>query len=238
MFGMDAGLYPLSETESRLATKAIADLPQVCIALSNHTYTGALLTQPYHADPSLGDGDIHMMQELAEQSVEGTDYRVIKVYPDFAYNPKKQHHRGLGRLSQQQHGPPRLYTRTVEPFSWAGVEMKDPASFFGHPDPQIIDSLMAKACEESFRTGHSMITHNLERWKSVVYLSHNHSKPTRIFARRMREGTDHCKQHARNTSQDPCLSRNTALENGWYSLSVIMENHGFCPRHQPIEPNH
>ncbi|MFT4980119.1 MAG: hypothetical protein ACI8S6_006031, partial [Myxococcota bacterium] len=55
MFGMDAGSYALSEPESRAATDALAARTNIGAVVSNHTYTGALLTQPYRADTPLSD---------------------------------------------------------------------------------------------------------------------------------------------------------------------------------------
>src|SRR5690606_12854017 len=89
MFGMDGGTYPLSEPESRAVVDAFAARPHIAAALSNHTYTGALLTQPYRPDSPLESADLRLMERLARQAVEGTGYRVFRVHPDFSYDPKQ-----------------------------------------------------------------------------------------------------------------------------------------------------
>ena len=49
MFGMDSGDYPLSEPESRATVEAFRARPRIAAAVTNHTYTGCILTHPYHA---------------------------------------------------------------------------------------------------------------------------------------------------------------------------------------------
>ena len=46
MFGMDGGMFSLSEPESRALIDAFTQRPFIAAALTNHTYTGAILTQP------------------------------------------------------------------------------------------------------------------------------------------------------------------------------------------------
>ncbi len=229
MFGMDAGIYPLSEVESQVATKAIADLPNVCLALSNHTYTGALLTQPYHSDPDLGDGDIQMMQELAEQSVTGTDYRVIKVYPDFAYDPKKRIIGVWADFLSNNMGLPAYTLELWNPFAWAGVEMNDPASFFGHPDPKIIHALIKKASTEGFEDWRK---HNHPQLGDVeiggfTYLTTIRNPPEMLLEEECKKGLTIANNMRAALPKIQLSTEVEKLDNGWFSLSIIMENHGF-----------
>ena len=57
--------------------------------MTNHTYTGCVLTQPYREDTPLDTPDILLFERLAHQMVKGTDYRVFRTYPEFAYDLKK-----------------------------------------------------------------------------------------------------------------------------------------------------
>ncbi|MCA9544856.1 MAG: hypothetical protein KC613_10715, partial [Myxococcales bacterium] len=89
MFGMDGGAWPGSAPESEALLKGLAARPGVAVALTNHTYTGAILTQPYRADGPLGDADLFLMERLAKQAVAGTGWRAVRVHPDFTYDAKK-----------------------------------------------------------------------------------------------------------------------------------------------------
>ena len=78
MFGMDGGDYPLSEPESRAVVEAFRARPRISAALTNHTYTGCILTQPYRQDTPLGDPDIRLMESLAGQAIADTGYRCFR----------------------------------------------------------------------------------------------------------------------------------------------------------------
>ena len=47
---MDGGQYPLSVPESRAVVETFRD-SRISAAVTNHTYTGCLLTQPYRKTP-------------------------------------------------------------------------------------------------------------------------------------------------------------------------------------------
>ena len=89
MFGMDGGAFALSEPESRAVVDAFSSRPFVGAGLTNHTYTGCLLTQPYAKNPPISQPDIDLMEHLAKEAVRGTHYKVFKVNPEFTYDPDK-----------------------------------------------------------------------------------------------------------------------------------------------------
>ena len=122
MFGMDSGQYPGSAPESAAIMRTVADRPNIAAAVTNHTYTGCLLTEPHRPDGALGDGDIDLMQRLAEQAVEGTGYRVFKVHPEFTYDDKKP---VVGVWSDSlcdTYGVPAWTLELWDPYGFAGVE--------------------------------------------------------------------------------------------------------------------
>ena len=229
MFGMDGGIYPLSERESRLATEALTNLPRVCAVLSNHTYTGALLTQPYHPDPVLCDGDIQLMQEFAEQAVVGTDYRVIKVHPDFAYDPKKRIIGVWADFVSSTLGIPGYTLELWNPFHWAGIDMSDPASFFGHPDPNIIQALMKKACSEGFSEWTEFEHPQLGSVEigGFQYLTTIRNPPEALLQAECEKGL--CvANNMRAALPKIRVSYNIQkLSDELYTLSIILENQGF-----------
>ena len=229
MFGMDGGAYPLCENESRLATEALMNLPRTCAVLSNHTYTGAILTQPYHPDPVLNDGDIRMMYEFAEQSVHGTDYRVIRVHPDFAYDPKQRIIGVWADFVSTNLGIPAYTLELWNPFAWAGIDMKDPASFFGHPDPNVIETLMNKACQEEF-CAWKIIEHpqlGAVEVGGFSYLTTIRNPPENLLGAECQKGLQVANNMRRALPSVHASFHIEPINNGLYSLSVILENHGF-----------
>jgi hypothetical protein len=148
MFGMDGGAYALSEPESRALMDAVAQRPCISAGLTNHTYTGAILTQPYHPDPAIPESDVNLMERLAEEAVVGTDYRVMRVHPDFTYDPKKRIIGVWADCLTTTMGIPAYTLELWNPFGWAGVEVEKPAEFFRKPDPAVVDAVLAKAAEE------------------------------------------------------------------------------------------
>ncbi len=142
MFGMDGGRFPGSAPESRAVLDAVAARPRIAAALSNHTYTGALLTQPYRADSPLKTADIRLMKRLAENAVAGTGYRAIQVHPDFTYDPEQPIRGVWADTLSTTFGVPGYTLELWNPFGWAGVEVPEPASFFRDPDMDVIGALL------------------------------------------------------------------------------------------------
>lgn len=149
MFGMDSGEFPLSEPESRAVMEAVVARPNIAAGLTNHTYTGAILTQPYNADSPLSELDIDVMEALAQQVVRGTDYQVHRVFPEFTYDPKQPIIGVWADCLTTTLGIPAYTLELWNPFSWAGVQVKKPAEFFKRPSPHIVDALLRKALQDS-----------------------------------------------------------------------------------------
>ena len=141
MFGMDGGAYPLSEPESRAVVDAVHERPNIAVALSNHTYTGCILTQPYRDPSPLSQPDIDLFESLATSAVKGTGYRVIKVHPDFVYDPKKAIVGVWSDTLSTTFGIPGYTLELWDPYGFAGVDIEKPAEFFRKPDPELIGAL-------------------------------------------------------------------------------------------------
>lgn len=142
MFGMDGGLYPLSEPESRAVVDAVAARSNIAVALTNHTYTGCILTQPYRDPSPMGQADIDLFERLAEGAVDGTGYRVIKTHPDFVYNPKVDIVGVWSDTLSTTFGIPGYTLELWNPYGFAGVEIEKPAEFFRKPSPAHIRQLL------------------------------------------------------------------------------------------------
>lgn len=148
MFGMDGGIFSLSEPEARALMEAVVARPNIVSAMTLHTYTGALLTQPYNADPELSKSDISMLQGMAEQLVAGTGYNVFRVHPDFSYDPKQSIVGVWADCLSSTLGIPAYTLEVWDPFKWAGVQIKDPARFFMEPKEHVVSALLNKASND------------------------------------------------------------------------------------------
>jgi hypothetical protein len=133
MFGMDGGRFPGSVPESRSLLDAWAARPRIGAAVSNHTYTGALLCQPYRADSPMGKHDLRLVQRLAEEAVEGTGWRAIRVHPDFTYDPKKPIRGVWSDTISTVFGVPGYTLELWDPFAHCGVDEINVAGFLTNP---------------------------------------------------------------------------------------------------------
>ena len=149
MFGMDGGTYALSEPESRALIDAFAQKPFIAAALTNHTYTGAILTQPSREDTVLNRADILLLERLANEVVEGTDYRVFRIFPDFAYDKKKAVVGLWSDTITETLGIPAYTLELWDPFKFCGLENPDPVGFFVNPDQVQISRLVRGMIERT-----------------------------------------------------------------------------------------
>lgn len=159
MFGMDAGDFPGSEPESRAVLDAVAARPGIAAALTNHTYTGAILTQPYRKDTPLSDADLELLERLAQGAVAGTGYRAMRVWPDFTYDEKKAIVGVWADTLVTVFGVPGYTLELWDPYGAAGEIVQDPAGFFRKPDADVVARTLAHfardpACVAPWRTFH------------------------------------------------------------------------------------
>lgn len=148
MFGMDGGAYPLSEPETRAVVDAFAARPYIAAAVTNHTYTGCILTQPYRGESPLDTGDIELMEHLAHQAVEGTGYRVFRIHPEFTYDPKKAVVGVWSDTMSTTFGVPGYTLELWDPYGFCGLKNDKPAEFFRRPDPAVIRDMLQRMSEE------------------------------------------------------------------------------------------
>jgi hypothetical protein len=149
---MDSGDYPGSEPESRALLEAVTARPAIAAALTCHTYTGVLLTPPSRPGSPLPASDVARMHRLGRDLVEGTGYRVLKVFPDFTYDPAKPI---IGTWDDTLSGTLGITAYTLElwdPYAWAGVENPEPVVAFRDPDPKLVAAVIAKATAEGNHT--------------------------------------------------------------------------------------
>lgn len=85
-----AGPFPTSEPEIHAAVSAICARPNICGAITYHTFSGVHLRPPSrHADDELPAEDVWNFKKLGEKGTELTGYPAISVFHEFRYHPKE-----------------------------------------------------------------------------------------------------------------------------------------------------
>ncbi len=118
-----AGPYPASEPEVRALVSFFAEHPNICHALTFHTYSGVLL-RPYSTDPDdhFPTEDLRMFKLIGKKGEECTGYPALSIYHDFRYHPKEVITGGFDEWVYDHFG---AFAWTVEiwsPFRQAGVK--------------------------------------------------------------------------------------------------------------------
>lgn len=231
MFGMDGGPLPLSAPESRAVMDAIRSRPNIALALSNHTYTGAILTQPYRADTPLGDEDILLMEALAEDAVAHTGYKVYRVHPAFTYDPKAAIVGVWSDSVSTLLGIPSYTLELWDPYGHCDVEMKSPAEFFRHPDMGKLRKMLQRFSE---------MPGAVIPWASFVHpqlgdvelggIDYQHTfrnPPVSLLAAECDKGTTVAQQAARALPKIEVNVTTETLAEGLSRVTLVVSNQGF-----------
>jgi murein tripeptide amidase MpaA len=85
-----AGPFPTSEPEIRSAVEAIVTRPNICGAVTFHTFSGVHLRPPSgKPDDQIPSEDLWAYTAIGDKGLEMTGYPAISVYHDFRYHPKE-----------------------------------------------------------------------------------------------------------------------------------------------------
>lgn len=85
-----AGPYPTSEPEIRAIVQAIVERPNICGAVTFHTFSGVHLRPPStKPDDELPAEDLWLYKEIGKRGEEITGYPAISNYHEFRYHPKE-----------------------------------------------------------------------------------------------------------------------------------------------------
>ena len=231
MFGMDAGAYAISEPESRAVIDAFASNPLIGGALTFHTYTGCILTEPARRDSPLSKTDVTLMYDLARDLADGTDYKVYKVCPDFMYDPDKPIVGAWSDTITSVFGVAGYTIEFWDPYGWADQEVSAPAAFFADPDIDIIRAMLRAFSE---------LPGAVEPWRpfdhpqlgaveigGIDYLHTIRNPPTDLLAAECDKGYLMA-DRMRRALPDVALSVSTeALGDGVYLIELSMENTGY-----------
>ncbi len=84
-----SGPYPASEPEVRPAVQFITDHPNICGAISFHTFSGVHLRPPTkEPEDKMNTQDLFTYKRIGAKATELTGYPAISIYHDFKYDPK------------------------------------------------------------------------------------------------------------------------------------------------------
>lgn len=85
-----AGPFPTSEPEIRAIVQAISERPNICGAVSFHTFSGVLLRPPSRMpDDDIPPEDLWTFKTLGETGHKMTGYPAISNFHEFKYHPKE-----------------------------------------------------------------------------------------------------------------------------------------------------
>ena len=85
-----AGEFPTSEPEIHAAVSAIVARPNICGAVTFHTFSGVHLRPPSRKpDEDIPPEDLWMFNTIGEKGKELTGYPAISNYHEFRYHPKE-----------------------------------------------------------------------------------------------------------------------------------------------------
>lgn len=85
-----AGPFPASEPEVRAIVQAVFDRPNICGAVTFHTFSGVLLRPPSRMpDDDIPPEDLWTYKSLGEKGFAMTGYPAISNFHEFKYHPKE-----------------------------------------------------------------------------------------------------------------------------------------------------
>jgi murein tripeptide amidase MpaA len=85
-----AGPFPTSEPEIRAAVDAIVKRPNICGAVTFHTFSGVHLRPPStKPEDDIPSEDLWNFKKIGDKGIEMTGYPAISVYHEFRYHPKE-----------------------------------------------------------------------------------------------------------------------------------------------------
>src|SRR3989338_1896353 len=231
MMGMDGGDYPLSEPESRVVFDAVVQRPYIGAAVTNHTYTGCLLTAPHRPEDGLPDNDILMMEALAKEAVTGTGYRVFRFYPDFVYDPKNLITGTWDETLTCHLGIPAYATELWDPYGFCSIQQENPARAFMVPNFEHILQMMHKF---------SSLPNTMTKWKSfehpqlgaveiggIDYLRTIRNPPTDLLAAECQKGFQICDRIRKALPDVRVKTQLTKISENTVKLECIFENYGY-----------
>lgn len=142
IFGMTTGQYTLSEVESRTLIDTFSSKKYICAALTYHTFSGVLLSQPYREEHPFTPSDLKQFEHLGKNLLKDTKYKFISVLDDFIYDKKKKIGGVWSDTISSTFGIPGYTLEIWNPYEKAGIDVKDFIKEFMNPEEENFKKLM------------------------------------------------------------------------------------------------
>ncbi len=207
--------------------------PRIAAALSNHTYTGCILTHPYREPSPVPERDLYMMRALARGSVEGTGYACYEVVPDFTYDPKKPIVGVWADSLASVFGVAGYTLELWDPLGYAGLKVEKPAKLFLDPDVELLGKMLDAFAKEPGA---------LVPWKpfdhpqlgpieigGLEYMTTVRNPPPRLLAEECARGFTIADRIRRALPSVEARLRVEPLADGLARVELVLENLGYLP---------
>ena len=231
MFGMNGGGYSLSEPEARAVVDSFASHKRVGCALTMHTYTGCVLTQPYRKDTPLSTRDLELMERFAKDMTAGTGYKVYKVYPEFMYDMDRAIVGVWADTIATVFGVPGYTVELWDPMGHAGLEVERPVDFLMRPPEEELKQMLKKFAEDQ---------ENIAAWKAydhpqlgaveiggIEYLRTIRNPPVKLLARECEAAFKMAERARFALPRVESQVEVEALDENLFQVRLILENQGF-----------
>lgn len=122
-----AGLYPVSEPESRAVVEFAVQHPNLFAWLNLHTFGGVCIRPLSDApDARMDQSDLALYRQLEVWAQELTGYPTVNGHEEFTYEPGKPLHGDLTDFAYHQRGCLALVCEIWDLFARLGIERKHP----------------------------------------------------------------------------------------------------------------
>lgn len=234
MYGMDGGDFALSEPESRAVVTAFSERPFICAAITNHTYGGCILTQPYRSNSSIQDDDINLMHTLAKQLVGNTGYKTYKACPDFMYKPDRPISGVWSESISTVFGVPGYTVELWNLFNYIDENQIAPLDYFFGKDVSIIRTVLTKLIDK-----HPNIVTPWEVFKhhqlgeveigGVDYMRSIRNPPESVLKLECETSLLIANRLRKSIPNVQCKHEVSEVKPNIFKVTAILENTGFLP---------
>jgi murein tripeptide amidase MpaA len=232
-----AGLYPLSEPETRALADFLFAHPNIHGSQHFHTFSGCILRPPTtYPSTDLPPLDLAIYQALGAIGEEETGYPCISIYDDFAYDKKKATKGSLLDWVYEQMGMIPFATELWSLAKHAGVEVKDFIEFFKNRDDEVDAKMLAVLDKEVDGEGfRDWTAFDHPQLGPVEIGGWNHTFAWQNPPGPMLEGvtSGNARFVLRAAQTAPKLELRdvaaTAIADGVYRITAIAHNTGFLP---------
>lgn len=131
-----AGDYPASEPEVKTLIDFISQHPNICAALSLHSYSGVLL-RPYSFkdDNEMPVEDLWLFKKIGQQGEKLTGYPAVSAYHDFRYHPQQVITGAMDDWMYENYGCLSWTVELWSPHRAAGIKMNNFIDWYReHPE--------------------------------------------------------------------------------------------------------